>query len=80
MTRVYLFVAASMLGIGLEGCPPKVQKRSDPVCAVRDCATGKIIDDGCTEDGRCASCVSPCGNDNGITPTTSELPAALPQR
>jgi hypothetical protein len=36
--------------------------RASPVCAVQDCATGNIIDDGCAADGRCLSCVTPCPN------------------
>lgn len=35
-----------------------------PRCAVQDCATKKILDDGCVDDGKggklCASCVNPC--------------------
>jgi len=34
--------------------------RATPVCATQDCATKKIIDDGCAADGRCASCLNPC--------------------
>jgi hypothetical protein len=35
-------------------------KRTTPVCATQDCATGKMIDDGCAADGKCASCVNAC--------------------
>jgi hypothetical protein len=28
--------------------------------ATQDCATGRVIDDGCAADGRCASCVNAC--------------------
>jgi hypothetical protein len=41
--------------------------RTEPVCAVQDCATGRILDDGCADDGRCASCVNACAP----SPTTS---------
>jgi hypothetical protein len=34
--------------------------RSTPICAVQDCATGKTIDDGCSDDGRCLSCINAC--------------------
>ncbi|MFN7697821.1 MAG: hypothetical protein ACK6CU_09830 [Deltaproteobacteria bacterium] len=44
------------------GCePPRAARgRSSPVCATQDCATGRILDDGCSDDGRCASCIHPC--------------------
>jgi hypothetical protein len=78
MKRVYILAAASLLSFALAGCPSKMHKRSDPVCALRDCASGKIIDDGCSDDGRCASCVSPCGT--GITPTQVPPTATPPSR
>jgi len=34
--------------------------RKTPICAVQDCATGKVVDNGCTDDGRCASCMNAC--------------------
>lgn len=34
--------------------------RSTPICATKDCASQLIIDNGCTSDGRCLSCVNPC--------------------
>jgi hypothetical protein len=41
--------------------PPSARsKRSQPICATQDCDTGKVIDDGCAADGRCASCVNAC--------------------
>jgi hypothetical protein len=32
--------------------------RKEPVCATQDCATGKVLDDGCDEKGRCVSCIN----------------------
>lgn len=34
--------------------------RKEPICAVQDCATGEVIDDGCDATGRCASCINSC--------------------
>jgi hypothetical protein len=45
--------------------------RKEPICAVQDCATGKILDDGCDETGRCASCINSC--------TSGEPPSAAPK-
>ena len=42
--------------------------RTTPVCARLDCATGNVVDDGCTGDGRCTSCVTTC--EPALTPTT----------
>jgi len=44
--------------------------RKEPICAVRDCTTGRIVDDGCDEGGRCASCVNAC--------TSGDPPSAAP--
>jgi hypothetical protein len=57
------FVAGVGLFSLLSACPRKMAAhsgRSVPVCATQDCATGRTLDDGCTDDGRCASCVKPC--------------------
>lgn len=45
------------------GCPGNFVKsdRATPVCAIRDCKTGLIIDDGCSYDGKCKSCSNDCG-------------------
>jgi hypothetical protein len=45
---------------------PRGRGRTAPVCAVQDCATGARVDDGCSDDGRCLSCVNMCP-----PPTTS---------
>lgn len=44
-------------------CPGNFVKanRPTPVCAVRDCSSGLIIDDGCSADGKCLSCANDCG-------------------
>jgi hypothetical protein len=34
--------------------------RSTPICAIQDCESHVVIDNGCTSDGRCLSCVNPC--------------------
>lgn len=47
--------------------------RSTPICAIQDCETHVVIDNGCTPDGRCLSCTSPCAE----TPVSvSSSPAA----
>jgi hypothetical protein len=38
----------------------RIRGRANPTCAVQDCATGKTIDDGCSEDGRCLACINQC--------------------
>ena len=43
---------------------PCVEPRSNrpvPVCAVQDCKSGEILDDGCAADGKCKSCINDCG-------------------
>jgi hypothetical protein len=51
-----------MLAILAIGCPQSAKShRSSPVCAVQDCKTGEIIDDGCAQDGKCKSCINDCG-------------------
>jgi hypothetical protein len=42
------------------GPTAKRSTRTTPVCATQDCATKKILDDGCAADGKCASCVNAC--------------------
>lgn len=43
-------------------CPDNFHNpRSEAVCAVQDCATGKILDDGCSDDGHCKQCINDCG-------------------
>ena len=66
------FLVAAALGSLLSACPRKTtanRGRSVPVCATQDCASGRIVDDGCTDDGRCASCVNACPS--LLTATTS---------
>lgn len=56
-------LAIGVMSIARVGCrePANARsKRTQPVCATQDCATGKVIDDGCAADGRCASCVNAC--------------------
>jgi ferredoxin len=57
------FLVGATFGSLLLACErrtPAERNRSVPVCATQDCATGRIVDDGCTEDRRCASCVNAC--------------------
>jgi len=42
-------------------CVAPRSNRAVPVCAVQDCATGEILDDGCAKDGKCKSCINDCG-------------------
>ena len=46
--------------------------RSTPVCAIQDCESRVVIDDGCTSDGRCLSCINACPE----TPVSISPPAA----
>ena len=61
--------AALVLATACETSRGAPRGRTEPVCAVQDCATGRIVDDGCADDGRCASCVNPCAP--APSPTTS---------
>ena len=83
MNGTVVFVAAA-LGWLLLACPGKTHAnrgRSVPVCASQDCATSRILDDGCTDDGRCASCVNACSGlpavsgaaSSGAAPTSSSV-------
>jgi hypothetical protein len=69
--RCVLFIAAFALA---PACGKKVEERSkgrkEPVCAVQDCVTNKILDNGCDDTGRCASCVNSCAS--------SDRPSAAP--
>jgi hypothetical protein len=55
-------------------CDKKVAEqpkgRKEPVCAFQDCATGKVLDDGCDQTGRCSSCINLCAS--------AEPPSAAP--
>jgi hypothetical protein len=61
-----LFLALALLfaSAPLAGCEKSAPKRKTPVCATTDCATKKVVDDGCAEDeaGKrvCLSCTNPC--------------------
>jgi hypothetical protein len=59
-------------------CPdPAKSNRTTPICAVRDCKTGEIIDDGCVVGGKCKSCVNDCGG--RVAPRNGPIsPLALP--
>jgi hypothetical protein len=67
--RCSTFLVGAALGSLLLACPRKTtaqRGRSVPVCATQDCATGRILDDGCTDDGQgcrakeCVACVNAC--------------------
>jgi hypothetical protein len=55
MTRSWAVLA---LSLSLIAC------KKTPRCATQDCASGKIVDDGCVDDGKggriCVACVNPC--------------------
>jgi hypothetical protein len=64
----------TVLGYGLlvvaaSACRSEEQghRRETPVCAIQDCATGRIVDDGCVGGGlgsrRCLACVNACEAD-----------------
>lgn len=77
--RCSSFLVAAALGSLLLACPRKTSPhrgRSVPVCATQDCATGRIVDDGCADDGRCASCVNACPSP--LTGSTSSSIASVP--
>jgi hypothetical protein len=40
--------------------PLTTNPRQVPACAQMDCVTGKIVDNGCSVDGRCMACVNSC--------------------
>lgn len=64
MTRALRLRTCHLTWLLLTAADPCVAPRSDrsnPVCAVQDCATGEILDDGCSHDGRCKSCINDCG-------------------
>jgi hypothetical protein len=50
-----------LLLVAAAPCIAPRSDRSNPVCAVQNCATGEILDDGCSHDGRCKSCINDCG-------------------
>lgn len=70
--RSAVIIAAFIIGLTCDDKKGTEQRkgRKEPICAVQDCATGKIIDDGCDETGRCASCINSCA--------LSEPPSATP--
>lgn len=62
-------VLIALVLLATDGCRTHSSRgRPQPVCATQDCATGKMLDDGCSDDGRCMSCVNACP------------PAAVPSR
>jgi len=52
---------AAWLLLLADPCTQPTSNRAVPTCAVQDCDTGKILDDGCAADGRCKSCINDCG-------------------
>lgn len=60
-----VIVAAAGAILTLVACGKERESaRKAPTCAVRDCETGKIVDDGCVRDGlfgrTCAACTFVC--------------------
>jgi hypothetical protein len=66
--------------VALSACPGNFVNpdRPTPVCAVRDCASGKIIDDGCSADGQCLKCSNDCGGK--VAPRNGPKSPLLPSR
>lgn len=74
-------IAGAAIGlclVQLSACPQTNNSRLTPVCALRDCETGELIDDGCSADGRCKSCSNDCGGRvaprNGAKVTWAPVP------
>jgi hypothetical protein len=62
---------AIVLACNDKGAIEQRKGRKKPTCAVQDCASGKIVDDGCDESGRCASCVNSCTS--GVPPSAAPI-------
>lgn len=63
----------------LAACPGSAKhRRATAICAVRDCETGEIIDDGCAADGSCTSCVNDCGG--RVAPRNGPTSSFIPKR
>ena len=64
LTTLRLFVLVLLAAAGCRACAGgPAQRRETPTCALQDCATGKIIDNGCSSDGHCLSCINACPGD-----------------
>jgi hypothetical protein len=63
----------------LSACPGNFvnPNRSSPVCAVRDCETGEIIDDGCDANGKCKACSNDCGGK--VAPRNGPVSSPFPR-
>lgn len=73
------FVGCALIA-SLTGCPGNFvnKDRPTPVCAVRDCESGLIIDDGCSADGKCLSCANDCGGK--VAPRNGPKESLIPTR
>jgi hypothetical protein len=61
-SRALRFAASCVAAAAIAGCPePARPPRAQPVCAVQDCKSGEIIDDGCADNGKCSPCINDCG-------------------
>src|SRR5258708_2800127 len=64
LSRRGLWHIVGLTAVALSSCrdrnQPAPHARNTPTCAVQDCVTGRILDDGCSSDGRCVSCVNEC--------------------
>jgi hypothetical protein len=57
----YVRIGVTVAFVAGLGCPGGNKHRNLPVCAIQDCETGEIVDDGCAEDGSCRRCINDCG-------------------
>jgi hypothetical protein len=67
MIRLAMWTAALIVSMaanaGCRSCASHNRPgRATPICAVQDCTSGRVVDDGCADDGRCLSCVNPCSS------------------
>jgi hypothetical protein len=76
---IYALACHCFLG-SLTGCTSgSKSRRSVPVCAVQDCKTGEIIDDGCAYKGKCKECINDCGGGR-VAPRNGPTESPFPPR
>ena len=68
MSTVRFAISAVIAAVAFIGCG-KEGGRTEPTCAVRDCKTGKVIDDGCVDglfSKKCAACTVLCPDEKTL--------------